>query len=277
MIKIIFFGTPDYIIPILENLYKNYKIVAVVTQPPKLVGRKQLKTFSAVDTWAFKRKIKIIHFWKDELPEADLGVVAAYGKIIPQSIIEHFKYGILNIHPSILPKYRGASPIQSQIIDGVKETGISIIKMDPKMDHGPIVSIQKNEILDTDTNETLRKRLFEKSADFLIELIPSYLNGRINLKTQNENEATFTKIISRNDGFIDLKKDNAFEIERKFRALHPWPGIFTFINIEGKKLRLKINALHLEKNGLVLDKVQLEGKKAVSFEEFKRGYPQIEI
>src|SRR5581483_6897875 len=112
MLKVIFFGTPDYVIPILENLHKYYKVVGVVTQPPKLAGRHQEKTFSAVDTWAYKHKLNIIHFWDQELPPADLGVVASYGKIIPQEIINHFKYGILNIHPSLLPKYRGASPIQ---------------------------------------------------------------------------------------------------------------------------------------------------------------------
>ncbi len=108
MIKVIFFGTPDYVIPIVEKLHKNFKLVAVVTQPPKLVGRKQLRTFTAIDDWAHKRKIPVIVDLGEELPVADLGVVASYGRIIPETILNHFKDGVLNIHPSLLPKYRGA-------------------------------------------------------------------------------------------------------------------------------------------------------------------------
>ncbi|HSX48639.1 MAG TPA: methionyl-tRNA formyltransferase [Candidatus Saccharimonadales bacterium] len=269
MTKVIFFGTADYVIPVMESLYKNYKLVGVVTQPPKLVGRKQIRTFSPVDNWAHKRKVPTFTSLDVKLPEANFGVVASYGRIIPERIIKHFPNGILNIHPSILPKYRGASPIQSQIIDGVTETGVSVIRMDDKMDHGPIVSLLRDEITPEDTNESLRRRLFEKSAKFLIELIPNYLSGKIKLKEQNEDEATFTKIMKREDGYIDMKSD-PIVIERKFRALKPWPEIYTMAN--GK--RLKILGLHLDGGKLVLDKVQLEGKKAVDFEEFKRGYPQ---
>lgn len=275
--KVIFFGTPDYVLPILKVLYKNYELVAVVTQEPKLVGRKQLKSFSPVDKWAFKHKIPVYTNWKEELPQANLGVCAAFGKIIPDKVILHFPSGILNIHPSLLPKYRGASPIQNQIIDGVKETGISIIKMDSKMDHGPIVSFIKDEIRDDDTNETLRIRLFEKSAKFLISLIPNYLNQRINLKPQDENKASYTKMINKNDGFIDINKMTPTEIDRKFRAFHPWPGIWTYVNENESKRRLKILKLHVDNGKLILDIVQLEGKKPQSLEEFTRGHPVIKF
>lgn len=277
MTKVIFFGTPDYVLPILEILYKHFKLVAVVTQPPKLTGRKQMKIFSPVDDWAHKRKIATYLDLSENLPTADLGIVASYGKIIPQSVINHFPKGILNIHPSLLPKYRGASPIQHQIIDGLKETGVTIIKMDAQMDHGPIVSSFKNEIEETDTFPTLRRELFERSAQFLIELLPNYLDNKINLKKQDEADATFTKIIKREEGLVDLVKDNPQEIERKSRALAPWPGIYTFVDLDGKKLRLKILSLHLEGGKLILDKVQLEGKKPVKFDEFKRGYPQMKL
>lgn len=277
MLKVIFFGTPDYVLPVLEDLYKHYKLVAVVTQPPKLAGRKQIKTFSAVDNWAHKRNIKVATDLGEKLPEANLGIVASYGKIIPERVIRHFPNGILNIHPSLLPKYRGASPIQFQIIDGQTQTGVTVIKMDKLMDHGPIVSQFAEQVNKTDTNETLRASLFEKSAQFLIDLIPNYISQKIRLKEQNHNDATFTKIISKEDGLVDLKKDKPEVVERKFRALKPWPGIWCYVQIERRKLRLKILDLHLEDGKLVLDKVQLEGKKAVSLEEFKRGYPQIEI
>jgi len=281
--KIIFFGTPDYVIPILESLHKYHKLVAVVTQPPKEAGRKKKMTFSPVDNWAHKRKIPVITNLPagkagldiSEFPEANLGVVASYGKIIPQSVINYFKYGILNIHPSTLPKYRGASPIQQQIIDGVKETGVSIIKMDKLMDHGPIVSQFAEQIDKTDTNETLRENLFERSAQFLIDLIPNYLSGKINLKPQDEDHATSTKIIDKDDGYVTpaMLAQEPEKVERMIRAYKPWPGIYTFVEIEGEKKRLKILKAHIEEGKLVLDKVQLEGKKTVSFEEFGRGYP----
>ncbi|CAN5332202.1 methionyl-tRNA formyltransferase [soil metagenome] len=277
MTKIIFFGTPDFVVPVLESLEKNFKIVAVVTQPGKVTGRKKQLTFSSVDNWAHKRKIPVITDLSQDFPEAHLGIVAAYGKIIPERIINHFKNGILNIHPSLLPKYRGASPIQQQIIDGITETGVSIIKMDKQMDHGPIVSQFKDEIESNDTNETLRKRLFQRSAQFVTDLIPNYLADRIPLKQQNHEEATFTKIISKEDGFVDLKKMDANEVERKFRALNPWPGIWTFVEIDGQKLRLKILDLHIMDEKLFLDEVQLEGKKPVSIKEFELGYPEVVI
>ncbi len=284
MTKIIFFGTPDYVLPILEELHKYFKLVAVVTQPPKEAGRKKMLTFSPVDNWAHKRKIPVI---KDldisQFPEANLGIVASYGKIIPQNIIEFFPNGILNVHPSLLPHYRGASPIQAQIMDGVTQTGVSVIKMDRLMDHGAVVSVLKDEVLPEDTNETLRNRLFEKSAKFLIDLIPNYLTGKIKLKPQDETQATITKIIDKDDGYVSpamlthKKAETAIKIERMVRAYKPWPGIYTHVTIDGVEKRLKILKAHIENEKLVLDRVQLEGKKTVEFEQFKLGYPDMKL
>lgn len=286
--KIIFFGTPDYVIPVLEAIHKEYddnfeqSLMAVVTQPPRPTGRKHFVTYSAVDDWAHKRKgIEIIRDLKSkEFPEADLGIVAAYGKIIPDDIIKKFKFGILNIHPSLLPKYRGASPIQGALLNGETETGVSIIKMDEKMDHGPIVSSFKEPILSDDTNETLRKRLFERSAEFLINLIPNYIGGKIKLKQQDHEKATFTKIVERMDGFVNMNDEKAAEIYRKFRAYTPWPGIWTNVqlsNVDKESKRVKILKAHMEDEKLVIDEVQLEGKNAVSFEEFRLGYPDFKF
>ncbi|PIU71772.1 methionyl-tRNA formyltransferase, partial [Candidatus Woesebacteria bacterium CG06_land_8_20_14_3_00_39_27] len=199
--KIIFFGTPEYVVPILAKLAKRHEIVAVVTQPPKPVGREQFKKYSPVDDWVYKRDIKILRdLDTKQFPDADLGVCAAYGKIIPQKVIGLFKFGILNIHPSLLPKYRGASPISEAIKNGDTESGVTIIKMDEKMDHGPIITFFKEEILPDDTTESLRERLFERSADVLIQLIPAYISGKVKPKEQNHNEATFTKVLTREDG-----------------------------------------------------------------------------
>lgn len=286
--KIIFFGTPDYVIPVAEALYKEYRtvkekgVVAVVTQPPKPVGREKRIEYSPIDAWAHKRKIQILYDYEN-LPEAELGVVAAFGKIIPKEVIKHFKYGILNVHPSLLPKYRGASPTQAAIMNGDEITGVTVIKMDEKMDHGPVISEFTEEIKSTDTNETLRARLFERSAEFLVDLIPNYLSGKIRPKEQKHKEATFTKLITKEDGFVSLNalKDDPEGTGRKFRAMQPWPGIWTEIKLlrdeEIKRLRLKILKLHLEDKKLVIDEVQLEGKKPVSWEEFKKGYPDFKL
>lgn len=277
--KIIFFGTPEYVIPVLELLHKTYnrpnherELIAVVTQEPKKVGREQTIERSAVDNWAFRHKIQIITNL-NEVPEADLGVVAAYGNIIPQNIISKFSKGLLNIHPSLLPKYRGASPIQSAIIAGDTLTGVSVLLMDEQMDHGPLISQFKEEILNDDTNETLRTRLFERSAQFLIDLIPNYLNGKVKPKEQKHDEATFTKLIKKDDGFIKNPLKDPLTTDKLFRAMQPWPGIWTLITINKEPLRLKVNKLHLEGSELVLDEVQLEGKNPVSWDQFSAGYP----
>lgn len=280
--KIIFFGTPDYVLPILNTLYKYHEIVAVVTQPPKPSGREQKLEYSAVDTWAHKHKIaKLFDF--DDLPEASLGVSAAYGRIIPPHALSHTPHGILNIHPSLLPKYRGSSPIQTQIAEGVQETGVTIIKMDEKMDHGPVVTQFKDEIMPADTFETLRVRLFERSAQILVELIEPFAKGKIKLKPQDHTQATFTKMVTKEDGFIDLKKDDPKVIERKLRAYSPWPGIWTYIQLvvngQGSmvKKRLKIldAELDIDHQSLIIKQVQLEGKKPVSFKQFKSAYPYL--
>ena len=258
--KIVFFGTPNYIVPILEKLHKNFGVTAVVTQPPKKVGREQKLTFSPVDDFAHKRKIDII-FDPQMAPSAELGVCAAYGLIIPRSVIEKYRYGILNVHPSLLPKYRGASPIQAAIANGDTQTGVTIIKMDEKMDHGPIVAQFKEDILPDDTGETLRQRLFERSAQVLVDLIPNYLKKRINLKAQTHTKATFTKIIKKEDGFINLKDKTPQETERFIRAMYPWPCAWTKTP-DGKRLKLLPN-----------DMVQLEGKNPVTRKQFEDAYP----
>lgn len=259
--KIIFFGTPDYVIPILDKLHKYHEVVAVVTQPPKPVGRDKIITYSAVDSWAFKKKIpKFFSF--ENLPVADLGICASYGSIIPKLVINNFKFGILNIHPSLLPEFRGASPIQATIIAG-SDPAVSIIKMDEKMDHGPILTQFKEDVLENDTNETLRNRLFKKSAEVLIEMIPAYIEGKIKLKPQDESKATYTKIITKQDGFVDLAKDDPIIIERKLRAYMPWPGIWTLIN--GKRLKI----LEFKNEPIT---VQLEGKKPTPWKIFKRAF-----
>ncbi|KKQ92510.1 MAG: Methionyl-tRNA formyltransferase [Microgenomates group bacterium GW2011_GWC1_39_7b] len=279
--KIVFFGTPDYVLPVLTTLHKKFvsgpgksPIVAVVTQSPKPTGRKQYLTYSPVDKWAHERKV-FTHYSAEELIDANLdtevGILASYGQIISKEVIDLFPKGILVIHPSLLPAYRGASPIQAAITNGDTQTGVTIFKMDEKIDHGPIVSQFKENIHLNDTFETLRIRLFERSAEVLAELIEPYLKGKISLKTQDEGGATYTKIVKREDGFVDLKKDSPEKIERLSRAMYPWPGIWTYLPNEK---RLKILKCHLEDGKLILDEVQLEGKNPVSWKQFTEAYPE---
>jgi methionyl-tRNA formyltransferase len=304
--KIVFFGTPDYVLPVLQKLYKTYGagkdgLCAVVTQPPKEAGRKKFIERSAVDNWGYRHKLPVIYSL-DQIPEADFAVVAAYGKIIPDTVIRKFGNGILNIHPSLLPKYRGASPIQAAIAAGETQIGVSIIKMDEQMDHGPIVTQFKDEITKEDTNESLRTRLFERSAQVLVDLMPNYLAKKINLKEQDHTKATFTKLLNKESGYIssgalkealeggtlegglevsfvkDLKIDATGPSVFNFlRSITPWPGGWTQVQIGENKLRLKILQAHLEDEKLILDEVQLEGKNPVSWKQFKEGYPNIAL
>lgn len=308
--KVVFFGTPDYVIPVLMALHKRFNkppeknLLGVVTQPPKIVGRRKFREFSAVDNFAHKRKIDIIHDPMDT-PGGDLGILSAYGEIIPKKVIDRFKYGILNIHPSILPEFRGASPTQAVIALGKQTAGVSIIKMDEFLDHGPIVSSFKDEVLPGDTNETLRQRLFARASDFLMEMVDDYIAGKIKLKPQDHDNASYTRQINKEDGFIPpeiLKnallgietnktldnffiKDtrfiaNAQNIERLSRAYHPWPGIWTLVNTNknvNDPKRLKIIKCRLVDNKLIPELVQLEGKTEVSWKQFQEGHPNFKF
>jgi methionyl-tRNA formyltransferase len=288
--KIVFFGTPEYVLPVLTSLHKKYvtgpgksPIVAVVTQSPKPMGRKQILSYSPVDKWAHERKIDT-YYQSSQLIEnkvvADIGVLAAFSEIIRKDVIDLFPHGILVIHPSLLPKYRGASPIQAAIAAGETQTGVSIIRMDEKVDHGAIVAQFKEDIAPSDTTETLRARLFERSAEVLTEMFDPYMKSKIKPRVQDDDEATFTSILKKEDGFVDLKKASAEIIERKLRAMHPWPGVWTLLRksaSEGQARRLKILNAHLENGELILDEVQLEGKTPVPFKQFKEAYPDLEL
>lgn len=291
--KIVFFGTPDYVLPILTSLHKKFvtgpghsPIVAVVTASPKLVGRKQYLSYSAVDKWAHEHKIPCFYS-ANELVDANLdieiGVLASYGEIITREVINLFSQGILVIHPSLLPKYRGASPVPAAIKSGDEKTGVTILRMDEKMDHGPIVTQFKEDILAEDTSDVLRDRLFVKSADVLIETITPYIQGKIKLKKQNEEDATYTKLVTRQDGFIDLSTahDSPITVHNFIRAMSPWPGAWTLLRsegaTEGQAKRLKLLKSHLEDEKLILDEVQLEGKLPVSWKQFNEAYPNTKI
>ena len=287
--KIIFIGTGQFAGPILENLIKNrYNIIRVITAPDKPVGRRQELTASAVKEIALRHKLflsqpeKLIEV-KSEISavKPDLVVSAAYGKIIPKEVLDIPHFGCLNLHPSLLPKYRGPSPIQTTILNGDQKTGLTIMLMDEKIDHGPIVAQKELKIMTDDNSQTLEKKLAQLAADFLIEILPDYLHGKIKLKPQDESQVSYTKILTKQDGQINWQK-SAGQIVRQVRAFYPWPGAWTEFN----GLRVKILKAKAIKNSptgkaalpagqgfLLLETVQPAGKKPMTGQEFFRGHP----
>lgn len=301
--KLIFFGTSEFAVPALKMLHQDkYAVSLVVTVPDKPIGRKQTLTPSPVKIAAQKLGCRVSTVLDiDELSEceADCGVVAAYGKIIPQKILDLFSLGILNIHPSLLPQYRGPSPIQTAILNGDKKTGVTIIKLDKQMDHGPIIKSLELEIGDLNALE-LSDKLALAGADLLIKILPDYLSEKIIFQPQNDCLASFTKILRRDDGKINWQ-NRARKIERMTKAYFPWPGVFGefFINNpKSSKLRtvsaklikvllsqerfnakpgeltVKNNRLYAQcsDGALLIEKLHLQDKKEMTGQEFIRGY-----
>ncbi len=287
--RIIFFGSDRCSALVLNQLVNDerFKIVGVVTLEAKPKGRKGEIVPNPVEHYA-RTLFEILFFPikkfdkksinKFKKLKADVGVLAWYGKILPKEILAIPKHGVLNVHPSLLPKYRGPSPVQAAIMNGDKQTGATIFKMDEQMDHGPIVAQFKEKIKVNDTAETLYERLFTLGGEVLTTILPSYLEGSIELRKQNHKKATYTRLLRRGSGKIDWKTSDQ-KIERFIRALHPWPGSWTRVKILGYKdtRRLKILKAHLERGKLVLDRVQLEGKKPVTWKQFQEGYPETKL
>jgi len=271
--KYIFFGTPNFAAIILEKLIKaGFIPEAVICNPDRPVGRKKIITPPPTKISAQKYGITILQpeilaNYKSQITnyKPDLFIVAAYAKIIPKEILEIPRFGVIGVHPSLLPKYRGSSPVQFAILNGDEETGVTLYLMDDKMDHGPILKNYKLQITNYKfTYEELLKKLAELGADLLIETLPKFLKGEITLLPQDENQATYTKKFKTEDGYVDLKKDDPLLIERKIRALNPEPGVFTFIN----KKRIKLLEAKIEKSNnqksVIITKIQPEGKKPQS-------------
>lgn len=301
--RIVFFGTPDFACPTLELLLENtFNVVGVVTQPDKPKGRKQVMHAPPVKKVALKHGIpffqpkrikKNLEFEKilsDLNP--DVCIVIAYGKIIPQNILDIPKIGFINIHGSILPQYRGASPIQEAIKNGDTKTGITIMHMNAGMDTGDIISIEECAILPTMTSQELHDDLSIRGAQAMLNALPAILNGTAKKVPQDDSLATYCSIIKKEDGLINWE-NTAQTIYNQIRAFTPWPGCYTFYN--GKRLKIKnvkpldniksVNQpgfLYRENSSLIVQcnnnsaleifSLQIEGKKEMSTQEFLNGY-----
>ena len=275
----VFFGSDQFSVIVLEELIQNGFIPTLcITQPDRPKGRNLKKSPTILKEFCIKNKIPFETPEKLKLSSLinsnyDLFIVASYGKIIPQTIIDIPKYGCLNVHPSILPKYRGASPVETAILEDTKETGVTIMLMDAQMDHGPIVK-QKKYTFDKwpAHRDDVRNILAHIGGKLLSETIEPFIKGDIDYTEQNHTEATFTKIIQKEDGKIELT-DTDYKTYLKYLALTPWPGLFFFIEKNNSLIRIKVDSAHYdEEKGFVIDTVIPEGKKVMNWESFKNGY-----
>lgn len=271
-----FWGTPDVASKTLEILKNNgYLPSVIITSIDKQAGRGMHLTPSAVSVWAEKNNIpclkpeKITESFIDEISKLnlDLSIVVAYGKILPESLIKLPKLGTINIHYSLLPKYRGASPLQSTLLNGDTKTGVSIQQMAYKLDSGPIIASKEIDIDLNETKENLKNKLIDLGVNLLSEIIPNIIDKNIQPKIQEESDATFCTKIKKEDGELDLSK-NGFENYNKYRAFDGWPGTYFFINKNDKKIRIKIKEAVYENDTFIIKRVTPEGKKEISYEDF---------
>ncbi len=307
--RVIFMGTPEFAVPCLEHLILNqYQVVAVYTQPDKPVGRGRSLASPPVKRVALSWKLPVVQpvsLRKAEAVEQlasfhpDIMVVAAFGQTLPQSVLDIPKYGCINIHPSLLPRFRGASPVAAAILAGDDFTGVSVMLMDTGLDTGPILTRAQIFISAFDTTGSLTTKLSQVAARVLQEVLPCWLSGELIPQPQNEAEAVYSSPITKEKGEIDWHLPT-IDIWRRVRAFHPWPGCYT--RWQGRQLQL-IEAVPLPQEGtldagqvvaltptsgeaeaafgvgtgdgiLGVVKVQLEGKRAMSAAEFLRGQRQ---
>ncbi|MGH2583273.1 MAG: methionyl-tRNA formyltransferase [Anaerolineales bacterium] len=297
MARVVFMGSPEFALPTLKALASHHEVAGVVTQPDRPAGRGKKLSPLPVKMLAERLEIPVIQPVRLKEPEAvsqlrdwdpEAIVVAAFGQILRQEVLDLPKYGCINVHASLLPRWRGASPIQAAILHGDKETGVTIMLMDAGLDTGPILSQRATRIKDDDTAGSLSEKLAGLGAKLLIETLPDYFSGKLQPRPQPSKGVTNAPLLKKADGELDLHK-SARELERQVRAFNLWPGPFTMWN--GSPLKIhRAHALHghftepglrIEHEGkpaistgnglLILDELQPAGKKAMSGDQFLRG------
>ena len=295
--RLVFMGTPDFSVPTLEKLIESkHEVVAVVTGEDKVRGRGMKPSFTPVKECAVKNNIDVYtplrikgnEEFINTLRElnADAIIVIAYGQILPKEVIEMPKYGCINIHASILPKYRGAAPIQWAVIDGLKETGISIMQMDEGLDTGDVLSLTKIKIAANETGGSLFDKLSLLGGDALLETLDNIENGNITRTKQIDEESTYAKKLDKSIGNIDFSM-KAEAIERLIRGLNPWPSAYTYMN--GKILKVwegsvytsldELNGFKAKEDGGAKDTGISESEKNTENEkiiEMQNSYGKIE-
>ncbi len=278
--RFVFFGSSQFSTFVLEELEKRGLLPALlVTGPDAPKGRKLVLTPPVTKDWADKHSIPV--FQPEKLTSEAAGklkenggydffIVASYGIIIPQAILDLPKHGTLNVHPSLLPKYRGASPLQSAILDDAQETGVTIIVLDAEMDHGPIVAQKKVAVPGWPVQtEALEELLAREGGALLAESLAAFLSGELKPVPQNDTEASFTKKISKANGFLDLSAD-ARKNFLKIKAYSGWPSAYFFAEKNGKQIRVIVKDAEFENGVLKMTRVLPEGKKEMSWSEYEQ-------
>lgn len=284
--RIVFFGTPDFAVWVFDALLtRGIKPDLIITAPDAPKGRKLIMTPPAVKVWADTHGIPTLQ--PEEIKSAgfeetlrnhagtgsswDLFLVVAYGKIIPEHILNIPKRKTLNVHPSLLPLLRGSSPLQTAILNDMKDTGVTIMRLDREMDHGPVIAQETLHIPTGETwpldVQTLGKTLALQSAELLSTALPSIIEGTITETEQDHHKATYTKKISKEDGRIDLTADGYTNF-LKFKAYKGWPGVFYFTMRDGKESRVTVTDAVYENGKFIIRKIIPEGKKEVSLSSF---------
>lgn len=274
-IRFAFFGTPVIAVAALDALLAHgYIPTVIVTSPDRPQGRGMHVAASAVKQWAEKNSVPVLQpetldaVFKKELAsyDLDLGIVVAYGAIIPASILSIPRRGILNVHPSLLPKYRGASPIESAILAGDSDTAVSLMLMDEKMDHGPVLKTEPLNIENKKASQ-VKQEAGTIGGGMLALIMPEWITERVEAVPQNHAKATFTKKIKKEDGLIDPVGSPELAL-RKIRAFDEWPGAYFFVEKNGKKMRVVVKDATLREGALVITRAVPEGKKEMNEREF---------
>lgn len=296
--KIVFMGTPEFSVPILKMLIKNYNVVGVVTQPDREVGRKKVLTPSPIKQTAMEFNIPVItpeklriEYEKVLAFKPDIIVTCAYGQILPNEILNYPKYGCINVHASLLPKYRGGAPIQRAIMNGEVKTGITIMYMNEGMDTGDMIE-KKELIIENDDNyDEVSKKLSVIGTDLLEDVLPKIIKGKIKRTIQDNEDATYAPIIKREDEKLDFNK-TTFEIYNHIRALSTTPGAYAILDKKVVKIYSSRMSDHIhpnKKNGeivkiyddgigistsdseIVITDIKIEGKNKMSVKQYLNG------
>ncbi len=262
-LRVVFMGTPEFAVPVLQSLIDNTNVVLVVSQPDKIVGRKKEILFSPIKNLAIKNNIEVFQpirikedYQKILDVNPDIIITCAYGQIIPKELLDYPKYGCINVHASLLPELRGGAPLNYAIIKGYEKTGVTIMYMDEKMDTGDMIDKVEYYIKDSDTLGDLINILSKEGANLLINTLPDIISNSINPIKQDDEKATYAYTIKREDEHIDFNK-SAIEIDRLVRGLNPYPYANTIIN----EVEYKIIKGHFENENSIPNKINIIDKK----------------
>lgn len=275
-----FFGSSRLSVIVLDELEKlGFLPIVVVTTPDKAQGRKLIVQPNVVKEWATSKHIPVLDPAKlDDAAVEKLKsfnchafIVASYGKIIPKRVLDIMPEKTLNIHPSLLPKYRGPSPLPSAMLDDVKDTGISIMRIDEEMDHGPIVAQKPIHMNEWPTYEDFEEMMAREGARLLAQILPDWINGKVPEKAQDHSHATYTKKTIKEDGLLDLNADPYMNF-RKIQAYHEWPQAYFMFKTATKDIRVKVTQASFKNGKLNIEKVIPEGKKEMNYKDFLSGY-----